>query len=206
MNENIIDLNNKLKNKRPDEIVRWALNQYENPILTTNFRPYECTILHLCSTIIPEIKVVWCDSGYNTKATYKYAENIIKRFNLNIHIYVPKLTKEFRDIIMGGIPNINDPIHKEFTEQVKLEPFRRAMEELSPNLWITNLRKGQTNFRDTIDVISQTKNGLIKACPFYYWSDKDLDNYLKEYSLENEYDYFDPTKVEEKRECGLHGE
>ena len=35
MNENIIDLNNKLKNKRPDEIVRWALNQYENPILTT---------------------------------------------------------------------------------------------------------------------------------------------------------------------------
>ena len=94
---------------------------------------------------------------------------------------------------------------KEFTEQVKLEPFRRAMEELSPNLWITNLRKGQTNFRDTIDVISQTKNGLIKACPFYYWSDKDLDNYLKEYSLENEYDYFDPTKVEEKRECGLHG-
>jgi hypothetical protein len=50
MNENIIDLNNKLKNKRPDEIVRWALNKYENPILTTNFRPYECTILHLCST------------------------------------------------------------------------------------------------------------------------------------------------------------
>ena len=95
MNENIIDLNNKLKNKRPDEIVSWAINQYENPILTTNFRPYECTILHLCSTIMPEIKVVWCDSGYNTKATYKYAEKIIKRFNLNIHIYVPKLTKEF---------------------------------------------------------------------------------------------------------------
>ena len=88
MNENIIDLNNKLKNKRPDEIVRWALNQYENPILTTNFRPYECTILHLCSTIMPEIKVVWCDSGYNTKATYTYAEKIIKRFNLNIHIYL----------------------------------------------------------------------------------------------------------------------
>ena len=61
MNENIIDLNNKLKNKRPDEIVRWALNQYENPILTTNFRPCKCTILHLCS-IMPEIKVVWCDS------------------------------------------------------------------------------------------------------------------------------------------------
>jgi hypothetical protein len=27
---------------------------------------------------------------------------------------------------------------------------------------------------------------------------------MKENILENEYDYFDPTKVEEKRECGLH--
>ena len=39
MNENIIDLNNKLKNKRPDEIVSWAINQYGNPyslIITDN--------------------------------------------------------------------------------------------------------------------------------------------------------------------------
>ncbi|MEC9381620.1 MAG: phosphoadenylylsulfate reductase, partial [Thermodesulfobacteriota bacterium] len=39
---------------------------------------------------------------------------------------------------------------------------------------------------------------------FYNWSDKDLDQYMKENNLVNEYDYFDPTKVDEKRECGLH--
>jgi phosphoadenosine phosphosulfate reductase len=41
--------------------------------------------------------------------------------------------------------------------------------------------------------------------PFYYWSDKDLDEYMKKNNLENEFDYHDPTKVEGNRECGLHG-
>jgi len=27
---------------------------------------------------------------------------------------------------------------------------------------------------------------------------------MEKNSLTNEYDYFDPTKVDEKRECGLH--
>ena len=49
---------------------------------------------------------------------------------------------------MGQVPEINDPSHKEFTEQVKLEPFRRAMAEIKPDLWVTNLRKGQTDFRN----------------------------------------------------------
>ena len=105
---------------------------------------------------------------------------------------------------MGDIPDIADPQHKEFTNQVKLEPFRRAMSDISPDLWITNLRKGQTKFRDTIGIVSKTKDGLLKLSPFYFWSDKDLDSYMKEHRLKNEFDYFDPTKVEEKRECGLH--
>ena len=70
--------------------------------------------------------------------------------------------------------------------------------------WITNLRKGQTTFRDSIDIISQTDEGLLKLSPFYNWSDQDLDVYMKENNLINEYDYYDPTKADEKRECGLH--
>ena len=102
------------------------------------------------------------------------------------------------------IPEINDPQHEIFTEEVKLEPFRRAMSELKPDLWITNLRKGQTNFRDSLDIFTESEDGLLKVSPFYYWTDYDLDNYMKENGLENEYDYFDPTKVDDKRECGLH--
>jgi integrase len=36
------------------------------------------------------------------------------------------------------------------------------------------------------------------------WSDLDLEAYLKEHQLPNEWDYFDPAKADDKRECGLH--
>ena len=107
---------------------------------------------------------------------------------------------------MGTVPGIEDPRHEEFTEQVKLEPFNRAMEEIKPDLWITNLRKGQTDFRNKIDILTETNQGLLKVSPFYYWSDSDLDVYMREHSLDNEFDYFDPTKADEKRECGLHNQ
>ena len=202
--EDIIKLNEKWIEKAPKDIMLWGFEHSNNPILTTNFRPYEVAILHLCTSIMPELKIVWCDSGYNTKATYIYAEKIIADLNLNIHLYTPKQTSAHRKIFMGEVPEVDDPRHAEFTEQVKLEPFRRAMSEINPDLWITNLRKGQTAFRDGLDIISQTKKGLLKLSPFYHWSDKNLDVYMEKNSLTNEYDYFDPTKVDEKRECGLH--
>ena len=36
------------------------------------------------------------------------------------------------------------------------------------------------------------------------WSDAELEAYLAEHKLPNEWDYFDPAKADEKRECGLH--
>ena len=38
----------ELRDKSPSEIIRWALENSANPILTTNFRPYEAAIIHLC--------------------------------------------------------------------------------------------------------------------------------------------------------------
>lgn len=103
-----------------------------------------------------------------------------------------------------GIPQIEDPMHKVFTEQVKLEPFKRAMAEHQPDLWFTNLRKGQTAFRDSIDIVSQGADGVLKVSPFYNWSDEQLDAYNEENGIPNEFKYFDPTKVLGNRECGLH--
>ena len=31
-----------------------------------------------------------------------------------------------------------------------------------------------------------------------------MESYLTEHQLPNEWDYFDPAKADEKRECGLH--
>ena len=191
------------KNATPEVIVRKALELNESAVVTTNFRPYEAAILHAVSREESQIPVVWCDTGYNTPQTYRHAEKVINDLKLNVFLYVPKQTAAHRDVVMG-IPSIDDPQHALFTEQVKLEPFRRAMEEHQPKIWFTNLRKGQTAFRDSIDIFSLSKDGVLKVSPFYHWSDEKLDIYLEENNLPNEFKYFDPTKALENRECGLH--
>ncbi|MEO9570855.1 MAG: phosphoadenosine phosphosulfate reductase family protein [Polaribacter sp.] len=203
MNLDLDKINNQLKDKSPAEIISWAISFAKKAVITTNFRPYEVAILNAVTEIKKDIKVIWCDTGYNTVQTYKHAEEIIEKLNLNIHLYTPKQTAAHRNVVLG-VPSIEDPKHVLFTEQVKLEPFARAMKEHQPDVWFTNLRKGQTAFRNSIDVVSVSKDGIIKVSPFYNSTDEELDTYLVEKNLPNEFTYFDPTKVESNRECGLH--
>ena len=200
---NIEQTNIELATKTPLEIVQWAITNAQTPILTTNFRPYESAILHLVATVNPSIKVIWCDTGYNTPSTYKHAEELTELLALNIQLYIPKQTAAHRDVVLG-IPQVENPKHQLFTEQVKLEPFKRAMTEHSPDVWFTNLRKGQTAFRDSIGILSRSADGVLKVSPFYQYSDADLDQYIADHQLPNEFNYFDPTKQLDNRECGLH--
>ena len=88
---------------------------------------------------------------------------------------------------------------------MKLEPFQRAMKELAPTVWITALRKVQNPNRAGLDILSEDQNfGTLKVSPVFYLGDADMDDYLKQHNLPNEWDYFDPAKADEKRECGLH--
>ena len=202
-NKNIKDWNEKVRTMSPNEIVATVLKESNNPIVTTNFRPYESAVLHLVTRAHSDIKVIWCDTGYNTENTYQHARKLIDELDLNIALYVPQQSRAYRDALMG-IPSIDDSLHSVFTEQVKLEPFRRAFKIHQPDVWFTNIRKGQTQHRNNLDILSFNKEGILKVSPFYYWSDSELDVYLKTHALPNEFDYYDPTKVLSNRECGLH--
>jgi phosphoadenosine phosphosulfate reductase len=196
--------NQALTGKSPQEIIAWAVSQSENPIVTTNFRPYESVILHMAVQAKPDIKVLWVDSGYNTSATYRFAEKLIQDLNLNVETFIPQMTSARRNVLMKGIPDVDDPLHEEFTRQVKLEPFQRALAQMKPDLWLNAIRKDQTEFRQSLEVVSASKDGIIKVAPLFNWSEEDLEAYLAEHNLPNEHDYFDPTKALETRECGLH--
>ena len=78
------------------------------------------------------------------------------------------------------------------------------MAEHKTDLWLNNVRKGQTEFRDSLDIASKSSEGILKVSPFFYWADEELSNYLDRNDLPNETNYFDPTKVLQHRECGLH--
>ncbi|MGQ4879469.1 phosphoadenosine phosphosulfate reductase family protein [Billgrantia sp. LNSP4103-1] len=196
-------INQELGND-PDALVRWALEQGQRPIVTTNFRPFEAVILHLVTRQRPDIPVVWMDHGYNTEATYRFADALVKRLDLNLITYLPKRTRAHREAIDGPMPGIDDPRHDAFTHEVKLEPFERALREMAPDVWFTALRAEDTPERARMAQVSRNADGLLKVSPLLHWSAKEMYQYLQLHDLPNEFDYFDPTKVEEKRECGLH--
>jgi phosphoadenosine phosphosulfate reductase len=203
----ISQANAELPGKSPLEIVRWAIAQSNaRAIVSTNFRPYEAVVLHLAVQAQSDIPVLWVDHGYNRPATYHHAEELRKLLKLNIKAYIPKMTVAHREAIYGPVPTTDDEAGlKQFSAQMKLEPFQRGMKELAPTIWITALRKVQNPNRAELDIVSEDKNfGALKVSPVFYFSDADMEAYLKQHNLPNEWDYFDPAKADDKRECGLH--
>ncbi len=205
--EQIAEANRSLREQPPLEMVRWTIAQSKGrAIVSTNFRPYEAVLLHLCVQIQPDIPVLWVDHGYNRPATYRHAEQLQSLLHLNIKPYVPRVTAAHRDAVSGGIPTPEDEAAlKEFSTVFKLEPFQRGMRELAPTGWLTALRKVQNPNRANLDIVSHDPNfNTLKVSPVFFWSDAQMEAYLKEHNLPNEWDYFDPAKADEKRECGLH--
>ena len=175
-------------------------------MVSTNFRPYEAVLLHLCVQVQPDIPVLWVDHGYNRPATYLHAEELRRRLNLNLKAYLPRISAAHRDAVYGPVPTTDDEeALKQFSSVMKLEPFQRGMAELAPTVWITALRKAQNPHRAELDIVSTDSNfGTLKVSPIFFWSDAQMEQYLHTHNLPNEWDYFDPAKADEKRECGLH--
>jgi len=198
-------VNAQLKGATASEIVQWALDLKQRTISTTSFGTNAAVMLHLVSDIDTSVPTIWIDTGYNLRETYIVAERLIEKLSLNMHIYSPEMTSERRNALLGGIPTIEDEeLHQQFTEQVKLEPFGRALDDLQPDVWLTGIRKEETAHRQTLDIVSMDNRGILKVAPIFYWSDEDVENYMEQFQLPTCKHYFDPTKVHDGRECGLH--
>ena len=207
--DDIIQANAELREKSALDIIKWAVARAEGrAIVSTNYRPYEAVILHLATQVQPDIPILWVDHGYNRPATYKHAEQLKRQLGLNVKAYLPKVTAAYYDALHGGMPDPtpeNEDRIKAFSTMMKLEPFQRGMRELAPNVWITALRKVQNPNRAGLDIVSHDANfGSLKVSPVFYWSDPEMEAYLQQHQLPNEWDYFDPAKADDKRECGLH--
>ncbi len=204
MTIDIEKLNNEVSEKSPEEIIKSVIDADSNVFVTTNFSPYETVILHMLTQVKPDIPVVWIDSGLNKPDTYVFAENAIKTLNLNVSVFTPKVTAVRLEATLGGIPSIEDERHDEFTQQFKLEPFERAMNSQQNKVWFTAVRREQTAVRAEMNYIDQGPFGLTKVSPLLDWTEAQMQAYIEKHNLPNETNYYDPTKADNKRECGLH--
>ena len=198
---------NKIAQAIPQSVIRTVLEFAERPIITTNFRPGAAALLHMLVREHPSIPVVWVDTGFNTAATYRHVERLAKAWNLNLNVYTAS-TYNARDYFTDDIqnqtpPHPGEPNFDAFVEAIKLEPFRRAFEQLKPDFWFTGIRREQTEYRRSLDIVSSGPNGSLRVAPLLDWRETDIADYYAHHRIIEDHDYFDPTKPNEHTECGI---
>lgn len=201
----LASMNARLRHCTPAERIRWALSLGENTLATTSMGRQGAATLHAVSCEAPGLPIVWIDHGFHTRATHAMARTLCDTLSLNLQIFKPSLSAARIEALFGGIPSPDSPAqHQRFTDIVKLEPFRRALRTLEPRVWISGIRREQTAHRGSLDIVTLDDRGLLKVAPFFDYDHAAMVAYLDQFKLPRDHAYFDPTKFEWGRECGLH--
>ena len=76
-----------------EERVRWAVENFgAGLVMTTSFGIQAAVMLHLVTRVVPDIPVIFIDTGYLFPETYRFADELVRRLALNLRIYNPAMT------------------------------------------------------------------------------------------------------------------
>ncbi len=215
-----------LEAKSPKERIAWAVEAYPDQLLlTTSFGAQSAAFLHLATQQKKDLPIIFIDTGYHFPETLAFAQGLTKKLRLNLKTYSPRLAPAELEQKHGKLWELGPQGLEQFHEIVRVEPLRRAMQELQPALWLAGLRRATADSRKELSVLSQSES-RIKMLPILDWSDRDVGQYLQEHSLpyhplwskgyvsigdrittKRLDEVTDPSELRHfgwKRECGIH--
>ncbi|MBD2111209.1 MULTISPECIES: phosphoadenosine phosphosulfate reductase [Cyanophyceae] len=165
-------------------IVEWAADAFgPGLVMSTSFGIQAAVMLHLVTEVIPNIPVVWVDTGYLPEETYRFADQLTQRLNLNLKPYQSPLSPAHMEALYGKLWAADSVEALNQYDQIrKVEPMGRALRELGATAWLAGLRSQQTHHRKTLDVVGQ-QHGIHKILPILHWNSKDVYEYLQAHDL-----------------------
>ncbi len=219
-------LSAQLATASAEERVRWAVETFgDRLVMTTSFGIQSAVMLHLVTQIVPQIPVVFIDTGYLFPETYQFADELTRRLNLNLKVYNPLMTAARQEALFGRQWEAGVEGLKRYNLINKVEPMDRAVRELGATAWMAGLRRSQASTRERLSVV-QLQNKITKVHPILDWDNRTVHRYLTQHGLPYhplwEQGYvsvgdshssapLSPGMSEEetrfnglKRECGLH--
>ena len=208
------------------ERICWALDIFGDELtLSTSFGIHSSVMLHLVCSARPEIPVIFVDTGYLFKETYRYARDLTERMRLNLYKVHPLMSAAEHEALYGKLWLEGREGIERYNQVRKVEPMNRALGELGARAWLTGLRRSQSSSRKDLRVLKRQKK-TWKIHPIVDWGDQEVKDYMRTFELPvhplQESGYFSVgdthstrrlaqgMKVEEtrfgglKRECGLH--
>ncbi len=222
----LAEVNAYLESLTPQERVQWAFDNLPGThAVSSSFGIQAALMLHLVSSIKADVPVVLTDTGYLFPETYQFIDELTNRLGLNLQIYKSELSPAWQESRFGKLWEQGIEGIEKYNRLNKVEPMRKALDELSVSVWFSGLRREQSQSRATLPILA-IQNGVFKFLPVIDWTNKDVHYYLKDNDLPYhplwEQGYlsvgdthttrkWEPGMEEEetrffglKRECGLH--
>jgi phosphoadenosine phosphosulfate reductase len=176
-------VNAALSTASPEERIAWAAREFGSGlVLSSSMGAQAAVMLHLATRVVPEIPVVFIDTGYLFPETYQFADALTARLKLNLRVYSPLVTPAWLEARHGKLWENGVEGLTAYNRIAKVEPMQRALKELGATAWLAGLRRAQASSRESLEIVG-AQDGRTKIHPIIDWTDRDVHRYLTKHGL-----------------------
>ena len=181
--DQIAEHNAWLETQTAEQRVAWALKHGPaEAAMSSSFGAQAAVLLHMVSQQKPDVPVILIDTGYLFPETYRFADELTERLKLNLQVFRPLVSRAWMEARHGrlweqGVAGLDD-----YNQLRKVEPMRRALDELDVGTWFTGLRRDQSGSRNRTPIVQQ-RGPRLKVSPIADWSDRQVWHYLQAHDL-----------------------
>ena len=137
--------------------------------LTCSFQAEDIIVLDLLRRRLPNIPVLFLETGYHFAETYEFRDNLAAEWQLNLVNVVPRKTVAQQEGELGILYS-DEPT--KCCQLRKVEPLLKALEPFE--IWFTGLRREQSPTRKNLKKIEQHRlpmgKTLLKVSPLADWT------------------------------------
>lgn len=152
-------------------------------VMSTSFGIQSAVLLDLVTRTAPGTPVIWVDTGYLPAETYRYAETLRKRFDLDLRIFQAEMSPARMEALHGRLYERDDPeAMREYNRLRKVEPMQRALKETGATAWLSGIRAEQTKHRAALQTV-EAQAGVYKIHPLLRWTSEEIEMYFRVYDL-----------------------
>jgi phosphoadenosine phosphosulfate reductase len=150
--------------------------------LTCSFQAEDIIVLHLLRERLPDLPVLFLETGYHFPETYRFRDRITAEWRLNLVNALPKQTVQQQESKLGILYQ-EDPAR--CCQLRKVDPL---MESLEPfDVWFTGLRREQSPTRRNLRKVENHRlpsgKTLLKVSPLADWTWAQVWEYTGKHGL-----------------------
>lgn len=161
------------KVERAKQLLAWSFEKFgEKAVVANSLGKDSMVVWDLAKKVNPDVRGFIVTTAYKPPETIKFMNDLVDD-NPNLKIY--KSDEEVGELYK------TDP--DQCCQKLKVEPVRRAVQEMDVECWITGLRCTEGRTRTDFKEVEERDHGLIKLNPILLFKEREIWQYLALYQV-----------------------